>query len=339
MAQFQDYLIAVKTANNANANMDGITPYATLAGFFGASTKYALNASSAIALGSPITTSTGTVLVPTTQAYANKFEVNQWDVFKIRTNNVGTVLQIRLEKGGTDAWKPDRVVVIPYKADGTTLDIEQHRTFTINRWFDSADFDNLSDLTIDSDQVLDSPTWTQNQVIKTAKTMVMRYDNTAGSTTVRTTMTCHYSLVQGAAIEKNKTSSTTTSVGVSATTSFEAGGGILGEPKVTATVTTDFNRQVTESCENKCGTSTTSTLEQSQEIPIEVPANAAVTLIVQVYQRVLKHNVSYGGYQVPITVYDPTAEVQFKLYTGILDNATANLRSQELATLAGAILS
>lgn len=339
MAQFQDYLVAVKTANSTNAGMDSITPYVTLGGFFGASTRYALNASSAIAQSSPITTSSGAVLVPTTPAYSNKFETNQWDVFKIRTNNVGTLMQVRVEKGGTDAWKLDKVVVIPYKPDGVTLDTEQYRTFTINRWFDSADFDNLTDLTIDSDQVLDSPTWTQNQVIKTAKAMVMRYDNTAGSTPVSTTMTCHYSLVQGAAIEKNKTSSTTTSIGVSATTSFEAGGGILGGATVSASVTTDFSRQVTESCESKCGTSTTSTLEQTQEIPIEVPANAAVTLIVQVYQKVLKHSVTYGGYQVPITVYDPTAEVHFKLYTGILDNATASLKSQELATLAGAMLS
>ncbi len=339
MAQFQDYLIAVKTASVANANMDGVTPYVTLGGFFGASTRYALNASSAIPLASAITTSTGTVLVPTTAAYANKFEVNQWDVFKIRTNNVGTIMQIRVEKSGTDAWRPEKIVAIPYKTNTQTLDTEQYRTFTVDRWFDSADFDNLSDLTIDSDQVLDSPTWTQNQVIKTAKTMVMRYDNTAGNTAVTTTMTCHYSLVQGAAIEKNKTSSTTTSVGVSATTSFEASGGPLGGATVSASVTTDFSRQVTDSCENKCGTSTTSTLEQTQEIPIEVPANAAVTLIVQVYQRVVKHSVSYGGYQVPITVYDPAAEVHFKLYTGILDSANAALKSQEMATLAGATLS
>lgn len=338
MAQFLDYLIAVKTANVTNAGMDSITPSVTLGGFFGASTKFALNASSAIAV-TKISKSDGGELVPTTSANSNKFEVNQWDVFKIRTNNVGTLMQIRVQKSGADAWKLDKIVAIPYKPDGTTLDIDQYRTFTANRWFDSADFDNLTDLTLDSDQVLDSPTWSLNQVIKSAKSMVMRYDNTAGNTAVRTTLTCHYSLVQGAAIEKNKTSSTTTSVGVSTTTSFEAGGGVLGEPKVSASISTSFSQSVTESCESKCGTSTTSTMEQSQEIPIEVPANAAVTLIVQVYQRVLKHNVSYGGYQVPITVYDPTAEVQFKLYTGILDSATAAQRSQDLASLAGAVLS
>lgn len=337
MAQFQDYLVAVKTASGTNAGMDNITPYVTLGGFFGASTRYALNSSTDISVGK-ISKSDGTELVPLTNENANKFEAGLWDVFKIRTNNVGTITQIRVEKSGTDAWRLERIVVIPYKADGTTLDIDQHKTFTVNRWFDSADFDNLTDLTLDSDQVLDSPTWTQNQVTKTAKTMVMRYDNTAGSTAVKTTLTCHYSLVQGAAIEKNKTTSTTTSVGVSTTTSFEAGGGILGGPSVSASVSTEFSQAVTDSCENKCGTSTTTTQEYTQEIPIEVPANTAVTMIVQVYQRILKHSVSYGGYQVPISVYDPSPEVQFKLYAGNLDSATAAQRSQEMATVAGAIL-
>lgn len=337
MAQFLDYLIAVKTANVPNANMDACTPYLTLGGIFGTSTKYALNASSAISV-SKISRSDGSDLVPATAANSNKFEVNQWDVFRIRTNNVGAPMQINMQKSGTDAWKLEKIVVIPYKLDGMSLDIEQYRTFTPNRWLDSADFDSLSDLTIDSDQVLDV-SWTPTQVIKTAKTMVMRYDNTAGSTPVRTTLTCHYSLVTGAAIEKTKASSTTTSVGISMTTSFEAGGGLLGGPSVSASVTTEFSRQVTNSCESKCGTSTTSTLEQTQEIPIEVPANSAATLIVQVCQKVLKHSVSYGGYQVPITVYDPTAEVYFKLYPSILDSANAALKSQEMATLAGAVLS
>lgn len=338
MAQFLDYLIAVKTANVSNAGMDGITPYVTLGGFFGASTKYALNTSSAISV-TKISKSDGSELVPATAANSNKFQVNQWDIFKIRTNNVGTLMQIRVQKSGADAWKLDRIVAIPYKSDGTTLDIDQYRSFSANRWFDSADFDNLTDLTLDSDQILDSPTWTLNQVIKSAKTMVMRYDNSAGNTAVRTTLTCNYSLVQGAAIEKNKATSTTTSMGISTTTSFEAGGGPLGEPKVSQSYSTSFSQAVTESCESKCGTSSTTSVGQSQEIPIEVPANSAVTLIVQVYQRALKHSVSYGGYQVPITVYDPAAEVQFKLYTGILDAATAAQRSQELAILAGAMLS
>ncbi len=337
MAQFQDYLIAVKTASATNSGMDNITPYVTLGGFFGASTRYALNSSTAIAV-SKISKSDGTELVPLTNSNANKFEISQWDVFKIRTNSVGTITQIRVEKSGTDAWKLEKIVAIPYKADGTTLDIDQHRTFTVNRWFDSADFDNLTDLTLDSDQVLESPTWTQNQVTKTAKTMVMRYDNSSGITAVSTTLACHYSLVQGAAIEKNKTTSTTTSMGVSMTSSFEAGGGVLGGATVSASVTTEFSQAVTNSCENKCGTSTTTTQEYTQEIPIEVPPNAAVTLIVQVYQRILKHSVSYGGYQVPISVYDPTPEVQFKLYPGILDSAAAAQKSQEMATLAGATL-
>ena len=351
MAQFRSYLIAVKTSNVDHAGTDDDTVKASLIGVFGETKPYRLSALSQISCAEimadcdPITKvkyDNPVQVLPAIARRGNKFEKDQWDVFKITTDDVGTLLRVRVEKEGKDGWNLERVVVIPYDHKGTDPDPSLRRSFLVQRWFDSDDFDKLQKLEIDCEESLRAPEWLQPRRAKTAKSMVMRYENSKEEA-LSTTFKFHYSIVQGVAIEASQTRDTKT--GHTRTHSWEvsvkesgmiAGVGVESEQKYSGSDV--CTREITKSCSDKYGTTTTTSMNQEQEIPITVPANSAVTLIVQVYQTALSHQVKYGDYEIPVTVYDGTVDFSFKLYPEVLSEETAREKSRELAEVAGATL-
>jgi hypothetical protein len=347
MAQFKSYLIAVKTSDLKDANTDAKTVQVSLIGVFGKTEPYRLNHSSNTscpkidAKSDPIKEEQSEVL-PAIPIRKNLFELDKWDAFKITTNDVGTLLRIRVLMTDTDGWNLERAVVIPYNHDGETLDLSMRRSFIVNRWFDSKDFDGLEDLEIDSEETLQAPVWQPSSSTKTAKTMVMRYENSAAKELI-TNFKFHYSIVQGVAIEESQTKETKT--GHTRTHSWEVSvkqsGEVLGakvESEQKYSGSDVCTREIAKSCSNKYGAMTTTSMIQEQEIPITLPPNSVGTLIVQVYQTAVTHQVNYGDYDMPVTVYDGTIDISFKLYPEILDEENAWKKASELAQEAGATL-
>jgi hypothetical protein len=351
MAQFRSYLIAVKTSNLPGADTDDDTVKASLVGVFGETRPYRLNDKSQIfreritADYNPITEekyNPPVEVLPAIVKHGNKFEKDQWDAFKITTDDVGTLLRVRVEKKGDDGWNLEKVVVIPYDHKGTAPDPSRRRNFLVQRWFDGDDFDLLQKLEIDCEESLQAPEWRQLRKAKTAKTMVMRYENSEKEA-LSTTFKFHYSIVQGVAIEASQTKDTKT--GHTRTHSWEVSAKESGKVGVAEVELEQkysgsdvCTREISKSCSDKYGTTTTTSMNQEQEIPVTVPENGAVTLIVQVYQTALSHQVKYGDYEIPVTVYDGTVDISFKLYPEVLSEEIALERSRELAKVAGAKL-
>lgn len=339
MAQFKDYLIAIKTGDLSHAHTSGATPNVTLRGLFGECSPYLLTNGSAIALNQDIKDG-GKTIVPATQIH-EKWRRNSWDIFRIRTFNVGGIMALKVEKQGTDAWHLEKVVVIPFKPDGS-YNLSKRRTFSPRRWFDAADFDKLTSLWIHPDESADSESehslkWSAPETVKTAKTKIMRYDNVYGDSTIETNFTYSYSILKGVVIEKEKTKELSTENSIEASISFEAGAGFLGG-KTSAEVSTSFALAVAHSCTDRFGTTSTTTEEQTQEIPVTIPAHGGLTIIFQIYQKTLNYKATYDDYEVPITVHDGTVDTSFKVFNKILDYEESQTEARNLAKEAGAFM-
>lgn len=349
MAQFRSYLVAVKTSNLKDADTDATTIQISLIGVFGQTKPYRLNHSSNTscpkidATSDPITKEkykSPIAVLPAIPVRDNLFELTNWDVFKITTDDVGTLLRIQILMDDANGWNLERAVVIPYEHDGKTLDVSMRRSFIINRWFDSKDFDSLKDLVVDSEETLQAPQWQRPSRTKTAKTMVMRYENPADKE-LCTNFKFHYSIVQGVAIETSQTKETKT--GHTRTHSWEVSAKESGEI-FGAKVETEqkysgsdvCTSEIMKSCSDKYGATTTTSMIQEQEIPVTLPPQSVITLIVQVYQTAVTHQVRYGDYEMPVTVYDGTIDLSFKLYPEILSEEVAREKAAELAKVAGA---
>lgn len=351
MAEFRSYLVAVKTSNLKHAKSDDDTVWISLVGVFGATKPYRLSGLSnrscieIMVHDDPVTKTKledPVQVLPAIPTRGNLFEQNCWDAFKITTDDVGTLLRIRVGKTGKDGWNLERVVVVPYDREGTALDPGLLRSFRVNRWLDSNNFDKLDTLEIDSEESLLAPEWLRPTRTKTARTMVMRYENSEDKE-LSTSFKFHYSIVQGVAIEASRTRETKT--GHTRTHSWEvsvsqsgkvAGVGVDSEQKYSGSDV--CTQEISKSCSDKYGATTTTSMIQEQEIPVTLPPNGVVTLIVQVYQTAVRHQVKYGDYEMPVTVHDGTIDLSFKLYPEILSEETARKRSAELAEVAGATL-
>jgi hypothetical protein len=347
MGQFQDYLIAVKTGDLSYAQTDG-TPEITLHGLFGKCSPYLLTHSSSIALKKNVVDKNNNIIIPETDTH-ERWCQNSWDIFHIRTFDLGSIRKLNIDKQGTNAWYLEKIIVIPFFyntnyehsniSNVNILDISNRRTFIIKRWFDSADFDKLTSLWVHPDELLKNSKLNFSElrdlkIFKTAKTKIMRYDNSQGTDPIETDFTYSYSVLKGVAIEKEKTTQISSGYNISSDISFsyEAGGF-----EASASVSTSFSKEITDTCMNKFGTTTTTSEEQTQTIPITIPKESNLTIIFQIYENSLKYKVSYDGYEVPITVNDGTIDTSFKVFNKILSKEEAEEEIQNLMTISGAV--
>lgn len=347
MAQFQDYLIAVKTGNLSYAHTDG-TPEITLRGLFGKCSPYLLTNSSSIALEKDIFDEKEEIIIPATSIH-ERWCQNSWDIFHIRTFDLGSIRTLKVNKEGTNAWYLEKIIIIPfmYNVNYThsnisnleILDISNRRSFIVKRWFDSADFDKLTSLWLHPDELLknsnlNSSKLSAPEILKTAKTKIMRYDNSEGQSPINTEFIYSYSVLKGVAIEKEKTIQTTSGYGISSEISFSYG--VEGfEASVSAS--TSFSKEITDTCMNKFGTTTTTSEEQIQKVPIVVPASSSLTIIFQIYENTLIYSISYDGYEVPITVNDGTIDTSFKVFNRILSEKEAEKEIRNLMIVSGVV--
>lgn len=326
MAQFRDYLIAIKTGNVENATLSRACVYTTLNGVFGQTGKFRMSSQTNTSCSNIM--SGATVLVPATPTRSDYFNQGSWDIFRIRTNEIGTILSMIVYKDNTDAWFMEKAVVIPMKGDGT-YEIAAKKTFSPKRWFDSNAFDTLVEIEIHPDEEMQASKLVPVSQVKTAKTIVMRYDNSGQLDPISTTFNYRYEIMTGVAIRRDETKSTTTSVGVAVEVSWS---GFFAS----GSRTTTFGQEIMSAVSNSFGATTTTTVERTQDIPVIVPANTARTLIVQVYQTAQKYDCIYGDYKVPVTVYQGNVDLQFKLFPGVLTAADATAKATAMAQVVGA---
>ncbi len=162
----------------------------------------------------------------------------------------------------------------------------------------------------------------------------MRYDNSNGVEAIKTEFTYAYSVLKGVAIEKEETTQISTGYGISSDISFSYEAGGFG---ASASISKYFSQEINYTCRNKFGTTTTTSEEQTQTIPITIPKESGLTIIFQIYENSLKYKISYDGYEVPITVNDGTIDTSFKVFNEILTEEQAEQEIKSLMALSGAV--